>query len=156
MGYLGDIMKIVFSFLVLALSLNASAIELSAASNHQILQELSSRLENGGGGGVAPVIVTYLCDNNGYLKIETLTSTGESKADSKYLSTPAQCEEQANRLRQTKSKAYGLMLYALCDNNGYLSKNTINEKGEMKTISTVYLSSYQACLPQAKSINAQP
>ena len=147
-------MKLVLSLFLLGSTFAAQAVELSAASNRQIMQELSRRLEAGPVGGDS-AIVTYLCDSSGYLKMETLTNTGTSKSESKYLSDTTKCEDQAKLLRQNKAKIYGTSLMALCDTSGYLHKITVNEKGEFKSLSSTYLSSYEACLPQAKAINAQ-
>lgn len=145
-------MKFLVSLFLLGSTFSAQAVELSAATNRQILQELSRRLESGVSGGDSAV-VTYLCDSSGYLKMESLSSTGVTKNESKYLSDTAKCEDQARLLRQNKAKVYSMTLFALCDTSGYLHKYSVNEKGEFKSLSSTYLSSYEACLPQAKAIN---
>lgn len=146
-------MKLIVTFALCLSALAASAVELSEATNRQLIQELSRRLNSGGGEG-GSAILTYLCDGSGYLKIESLNSSGASKSESIYLSERAKCEAQAALLRANKNKAYGLMLFALCDGSGYLHKYSANETGEIKKLSSTYLSSYEACLPQAKGINA--
>ncbi len=147
-------MKSILSLVLILSTLGASAVDLEQASNRQLLQEVAKRLEPGA--ATSSVIVTYLCDSSGYLKMETLGPAGVSKSESKYLSSTQSCEEQAVLLRQNKARVNGLTLLAVCDSSGYLYKYSIDEKAEIKSLSSAYLSSYGACLPQAKAINSQP
>lgn len=143
-------MKLLVTFALFVSALTASAVQLSEATNRQLLQELGRRLNVVGSDSAA---LTYLCDGSGYLKIESLDSTGATKNESVYLSERAKCEAQATVLRKHKNRATSLMLFALCDGSGYLHKYTASETGEIKKVSSTYLSTYEACVPQANGIN---
>lgn len=123
------------------------AVDLTQATNAQLLDELSRRLTGGQSGTTA--FANYLCDSN-YLKVSLVgEKTGET---SLYLGSQERCTQQTQILNRFKSKISSLTVIALCDSN-YLKRFKLLPSGEVKEIDSLYLGDYNKCFDQARPIN---
>ena len=136
---------ILLTFFVTA---SAFAVDLSNATNQQLLDEVSRRMTGMSPGGSA--IASYICDS-AYLKISVIGEKTSGSA-SIYLGSLDKCLEQATPLNKYKSKVYALMIAAVCD-SAYLKRYGLYTSGELKEVDSVYMGSYDKCIIQAKQIN---
>ncbi len=127
------------------------AVDLTFATNQQILEELARRLNSGPGPG-GNAFASYICDSYGYMAISLVapTKTSEIKL---YIGNDSQCNQQAAILSTNKSKIYSFAQAAVCDSYSYMKRYSLTQYGELKEISSTYMGDYQKCFDQAKIIN---
>jgi hypothetical protein len=128
------------------------AVELSSATNEQLLAELRGRL-NGVVVEGNSAIASYICDASGYLNVSL---TSQTSADSKkfYIGAYQDCNSQSKTLAAKKSKISQVTFMAVCDASGYLNKYAVYPFGKFGNEEKIYLGTMADCIVQANQINA--
>lgn len=132
----------------------AKAVDLQAASNQQILDELSFRLRNGGGGGGGrTTTANYLCDSSTYLKMSIVGPTGTETTKQVYIGDSAACTSQVSILNANRSRIDRTVVVAVCDSSTYLNRISVTVDGAVHDLNNTYIGDANQCLSQARTIN---
>ncbi len=141
-----------FLLLGILLSLTSiQAVELSKASDEEILTELSRRLAVGGNSNGKAVVI-YACNTYGDLIITIAGPAGTEEKSYRDLGVP-RCEAQIAILRKYKAEVKGTVMAAVCNSYGDLLKIPMYGSGKFGTETGNGTSGYDACMVQAKIIN---
>lgn len=129
----------------------AWGVELTSATNDQLLGEVARRMQGGDGGGIS--VASYTCHSSGYLYIHLVSPSGVTKEA--YYTTPNynRCLEQVGPLNAHKSKIRETTVIAVCDSSGYLYRVPLTPTGTIGTATYMSTANYDACLAQAKLVN---
>jgi hypothetical protein len=134
--------------ITLSLIFSAHAVELSQASNGQILRELSKRLGNGNGTPDLAFLNAFCSGDDINLQLETLNSTQNKVID---LRTSLECKNAVNLIK--KGQFNGLLITAFCDSD-LMYKVKASSSGVLNITSIDHRTSIE-CNESARSINRQ-
>lgn len=143
-----------FAVFSLVSSTSLLAVELTQASNQQILDELSRRL----GGGSAPIptptaSAAFICDSNSDLVI-SLTGRDTSSSLSIPTSGSNNCLSQTSVLTTHRSRIAVTSLIGVCDLNWDLHRISLNTSGLATEIGKTPMSGSTRCLDAASQMNS--
>lgn len=133
------------------LSSSIFAVELRDASSEQILNELATRLQSGGGRNSARA--SYFCTNSDYLKISVVGPTGAEVSESLFIGTEADCLNQTETLNAKRSQISSVTVIGVCNNSAYLKRFSITTAGALTELSSEFIGDMRQCLSQADVIN---
>ena len=149
--------KIIFNVLIcLGLAAPAYAVDLRDATNRQLLDELQSRLSNGGGGGGQNKFsVNVICDGS-YLEIAILNRDFVQTAKvEEYFGTNAKCKVAAPKLPfSANARVRAGLQFGICDGS-YLDTYGLLATGKLKEINSLYQGTHEKCLTAMAQFNGQ-
>lgn len=143
------------------LGLFAAAVELSQATNDQILYELSTRLGTGNTSMSSQVTITCVGHFSEQLQIENIDSLGGSKTKVIPLNSMDGCHNQLKGFDPSYFRLYQTKLIAVCQARAnytvYLMKFPIFPNGQIGNVVEAEVKGssgvFDNCLRQAKKIN---
>lgn len=129
---------------------------LQQATNAELLNELSRRLQSGGGDGscLGGAQATYTCDRYGFgnLEIALVGLTGSEMKVQVPVRDAQRCARQRDVLSQFRSRITQLAVIGVCDSNGDLWRFSLTPYG-IKRISEIIIRDVETCLQQADAMN---
>lgn len=134
--------------ITLSLIFSAHAVELSQASNQQILRELSKRLNSGTGTPDIAYLNAFCSGDDINIQLETLNSTENKVID---MRTSLECKNAVSLIK--KGQFNGLIITAFCDSD-LMYKIKASSSGTLN-ISSVDHRTNLECNESARNINRQ-
>ncbi len=147
-------MKNFLSFFVIGFIVSnvGSAVELSQATNADLLNEVARRM--GGSPAVSEYSsASYLCDSNGNLQINLLSALGNEAQRRVNFYNMSQCQSQSAVLISNATKIFRIRQIAVCDSNGNMLRYSLSPQGTISDLAGLNLYNMSECLKQAELIN---
>lgn len=146
-----------FLLTVLFISTAAFGVELSDATDEQILSELRGRLQ--GGGGSSEILIDYSCSYYNGLMMNIYDGSGSSfsrSVSNGYTGNGEGCERSLVSLNRHRGRINGQAFIAVCLKPNGLKLVKARVSGTtVQRISVVAMDSLDECLEAADQINRQ-
>ena len=143
-----------FAVLGLVSGTSVLAVELTQATNQQILDELGRRLGGGSGPGPFPAAsASFICDSRSALVV-TLAGRDTSSSVTVDTNGSNNCLSQADLLVRHRSHISTTAIIGICDSNWSLNRISLNPSGMATKIGVTPMNGSSQCLAAESQMNS--